>query len=103
MNSIRYFPHLQRPFIQEMKLTITVLSKHGTVADYEYFVAKLRENHSIKPEQQQNTGTSCLHCPLASIHSRMGVWSWLQKKFSKRKAEKEPEEFEFRLEDLGRN
>ena len=30
----------------------------------------------------------------------MGVWSWLQKKFSKMKAEKEPEEFEFGCEDL---
>ena len=30
----------------------------------------------------------------------MGVWSWLQKKFGKMKAEKEPEEFEFGCEDL---
>lgn len=30
----------------------------------------------------------------------MGVWSWLQKKFSRMKAEKEPEEFEFGCEDL---
>ena len=30
----------------------------------------------------------------------MGVWSWLQKKFSKMKAEKEPEELEFGCEDL---
>ena len=61
---------------------------------------KLSEKQSMKPESQQNMGTSCLHCPHANIHSGMGVWSWLQKKFSKMKAEKEPEEFEFGCEDL---
>ena len=61
---------------------------------------KLSEKQSMKPESQQNMGASCLHCPHANIHSRMGVWSWLQKKFSKMKAEKEPEEFEFGCEDL---
>ena len=54
----------------------------------------------MKPESQQNMWTSCLHCPHANIHSGMGVWSWLQKKFSKMKAKKEPEEFEFGCEDL---
>ena len=27
----------------------------------------------MKPESQQNMGTSCLHCPHANIHSGMGV------------------------------
>ena len=38
MNSIRYLQYLQHPFIQEMILIITVLSK-GTVDDYKEFVA----------------------------------------------------------------
>ena len=42
---------------------------------------KLSEKQSMKPESQQNMGTSCLHCPHANIHSGMGVWSWLQKKW----------------------
>ena len=67
---------------------------------------KLSEKQSMKPESQQNMGTSCLHCPHANIHRGMGVWSWLQKKWNKLGEDNmTDEEFlkEFCLEDETEN
>ena len=84
MNSIRYLQHLQHPFIQEMILIITVLSKLEQWLIIKNLLLPLRKNHFIRQEQQQNTEISYLHCLLVSIPRKMGVWYWLQRKITER-------------------
>lgn len=50
MNSIRYLQHLQHPFIQEMILIITVLSKLEQWLIIKNLLLLLRKNHFIKQE-----------------------------------------------------
>ncbi len=54
MNSIRYLQHLQHPFIQEMILIITVLSKQEQWMIIKNLLLPLRKNRFIRQEQQQN-------------------------------------------------
>lgn len=84
MNSIRYLQHLQHPFIQEMILIITVLSKQEQWLIIKNLLLPLRKSRFIRQEQQQNTEISYLHCLLVSIPRKMGVWYWLQRKITER-------------------